>query len=181
MAVYPKAIFAKNLRYYMKEKGKTQKELAEIIGVTATTINEWLKARKYPRIDKMELLAKYFNVLKSDLIEENPNAIIHDLYTSEEIGNIVKQKRLEMGLTQSELGQKMGVGKSAVARWESGVVKNLKREKLQEIASILQIPPDTLIGLKHAGKECIIVSQDNFTESQFNQIKNFIKFIKNEK
>mgnify|MGYP003304543884 FL=1 len=63
-------VFAKNLRYYMEKRGKNQKELAEIVGVSAPTMNDWLKAKKYPRIDKIEILANYFGILKSDLIEE---------------------------------------------------------------------------------------------------------------
>lgn len=63
-------VFAKNLRYYMDSRGKSQKELAEIVGVSAPTMNDWLKAKKYPRIDKIEILANYFGILKSDLIEE---------------------------------------------------------------------------------------------------------------
>ena len=72
MAAWSKEVFAKNLRYYMDRKGITQKELAEIVGVSAPTVNEWLKAKKYPRIDKIEILADYFGILKSDLIEEKP-------------------------------------------------------------------------------------------------------------
>ena len=72
MALWSKEVFAKNLRYYMESKGKTQRELAEIVGVSAPTMNEWLKAKKYPRIDKIEILADYFGILKSDLIEEKP-------------------------------------------------------------------------------------------------------------
>ena len=70
MALWSKEVFAKNLKKYMEIKGITQKELAEIIGVSAPTMNEWLQAKKYPRIDKIEKLANYFNILKSDLIEE---------------------------------------------------------------------------------------------------------------
>lgn len=70
MAVWSKEVFAKNLRRYMEMKGKSQKELAEIIGVSAPTMNDWIKAKKYPRIDKIEMLANYFGILKSDLIEE---------------------------------------------------------------------------------------------------------------
>jgi transcriptional regulator with XRE-family HTH domain len=70
MAIWSKEVFAKNLRYYMERKGKTQKELAEIVGVSAPTMNDWIKAKKYPRIDKIEILADYFGILKSDLIEE---------------------------------------------------------------------------------------------------------------
>ncbi len=70
MATWSKEVFAKNLRAYMEMKGKTQKELAEIVGVSAPTMNDWIKAKKYPRIDKIEILADYFGILKSDLIEE---------------------------------------------------------------------------------------------------------------
>ena len=67
---WSKEVFAKNLRYYMESRGKSQKELAEIVGVSAPTMNDWLKAKKYPRIDKIEILSNYFGILKSDLIEE---------------------------------------------------------------------------------------------------------------
>lgn len=70
MTVWSKEVFAKNLKMYMERKGKTQKELAEIVGVSAPTINDWIKAKKYPRIDKIDILADYFGILKSDLIEE---------------------------------------------------------------------------------------------------------------
>ena len=65
-----KEIFAKNLLYYIEKHGKEQKEIAEIVGVAPSTFNEWVKAKKYPRMDKVEKLANYFGILKSDLIEE---------------------------------------------------------------------------------------------------------------
>jgi transcriptional regulator with XRE-family HTH domain len=54
----------------MDKHGKEQKEIAEIVGVAPSTFNAWVKAKKYPRMDKVELLANYFGILKSDLIEE---------------------------------------------------------------------------------------------------------------
>ena len=65
-----KETMAKNLQYYVDRSGRTQKELAEIVGVAASTFNDWMKGKKYPRIDKIEILANYFHILKSDLIEE---------------------------------------------------------------------------------------------------------------
>ena len=65
-----KETFAKNLNFYLDTTGKTQKEVAEAIGVAPASLNEWIKGKKYPRIDKIEMLAKYFGILKSDLIEE---------------------------------------------------------------------------------------------------------------
>lgn len=67
---WSKEVFAKNLKRYMELSGKTQKELAEITGVSAPTFNEWVNAKKFPRIDKIQTLADYFNIQKSDLIEE---------------------------------------------------------------------------------------------------------------
>lgn len=64
-----KEIMARNLAYYVDRSGKTQKELAEIAGVASSTFNDWMRAKKYPRIDKIEKLAEYFGILKSDLIE----------------------------------------------------------------------------------------------------------------
>lgn len=65
-----KEIMAKNLKHYLARSGKTQKEIASVVGVAPSTFNDWLKAKKYPRIDKIEILADYFGILKSDLIEE---------------------------------------------------------------------------------------------------------------
>ena len=65
-----KEIFAVNLKFYVDRSGKTQKEIANYIGVPATTLNNWIKGKKYPRIDRIEMLANYFGCLKSDLIEE---------------------------------------------------------------------------------------------------------------
>ena len=65
-----KEIFAKNLAHYLERSGKDQKVVAEVVGVAPSTFNEWMKAKKYPRMDKIERLANYFCVLKSDLIEQ---------------------------------------------------------------------------------------------------------------
>ena len=68
-----KEIFSKNLRYFIEQIGITQKEFSEIIGVATSTLNDWMQAKKYPRIDKIELMANYFGILKSDLIEKPEN------------------------------------------------------------------------------------------------------------
>jgi len=67
---WSRKVFSKNLQRYIAESGKTQKELSDIIGVSAPTFNEWVSGKKFPRIDKIQKLADYFGILKSDLIEE---------------------------------------------------------------------------------------------------------------
>ena len=69
-----KEIFAKNLAFYLEKSGKDQKEVAEVVGVAPSSFNEWVKAKKYPRIDKIEILANYFGIQKSDLIEEKKDS-----------------------------------------------------------------------------------------------------------
>ena len=65
-----KEIFSKNLSFYISRSRRDQKEIAEVIGVAPSTFNEWVKGKKYPRIDKIESLANYFGIRKSDLIED---------------------------------------------------------------------------------------------------------------
>ena len=65
-----KEIFAKNLRNYIEGCGKDRRELANIWGFKYSTMSEWLNARKYPRIDKIQIMADYFGIAMSDLIEE---------------------------------------------------------------------------------------------------------------
>ena len=63
-------IFAENLNYYMDKYEKTRKEVSEAIGVSYFTFTAWATGKKYPRMDSVEKIAKYFGVLKSDLIEK---------------------------------------------------------------------------------------------------------------
>lgn len=69
-----KETMAKNLQFYIKRSGKSQKDLAEMVGVASSTFNDWVKGKKYPRIDKIEMLANFFRIQKSDLIEEKGDA-----------------------------------------------------------------------------------------------------------
>ena len=65
-----KEIFAQNLSHYLDKTGRDQREVAEVVGVAPSTFNEWVKGKKYPRVDKIQMLADYFGVRMSDLIEE---------------------------------------------------------------------------------------------------------------
>lgn len=65
-----KEVFSRNLKHYLEVYGRDQKEVAAYVGVAPSTFNEWVRAKKYPRIDKVEMLANYFGVKKSDLIED---------------------------------------------------------------------------------------------------------------
>lgn len=66
-----KKIMAKNIQYYMDLYNKTRNDICQDLGIKYTTFADWIKANTYPRIDKIELMANYFNIEKSDLIEEH--------------------------------------------------------------------------------------------------------------
>ena len=61
---WSKRVLARNLKRYMQESGKSQKEMAEVVGVSAPTFNEWINAKKCPRIDKIQIMADYFGIKK---------------------------------------------------------------------------------------------------------------------
>ncbi|MFR8652734.1 helix-turn-helix domain-containing protein [Megamonas funiformis] len=65
-----KEIFSNNLKFFMQQRNKTRKEICDDLNIKYTTFADWYNGNKYPRIDKIELLAKYFGIQKSDLIEE---------------------------------------------------------------------------------------------------------------
>ncbi|AQL57083.1 hypothetical protein BVH56_05665 [Abyssicoccus albus] len=85
----------------MYKKNVDQNKLAKDIGVSQSSISQWLNMSKYPRIDRIEMLADYFNVMKSDLTEDKTSksyskskietiaAHIDDDVTEEEMEDIV--------------------------------------------------------------------------------------------
>ena len=73
-----KEILSRNLKKYIALSGKDRRELSEIWGFPYSTVSEWVNGRKYPRIDRIEIMADYFGIQKSDLIEEKEKSAIDD-------------------------------------------------------------------------------------------------------
>lgn len=65
-----KEILAKNLNKYMNIKGVDRTKVANDLDIKYTTLTDWCKGNSYPHIDKIEMLANYFGINKSDLIED---------------------------------------------------------------------------------------------------------------
>lgn len=64
-----KEIFAKNLNYYMNINKKNRSDVCRDLDIPYSTFTDWCNANIYPRIDKIEMLANYFEIKKSDLVE----------------------------------------------------------------------------------------------------------------
>ncbi|MGP1376397.1 MAG: LexA family protein [Bulleidia sp.] len=62
-------------------------------------------------------------------------------------GEIIKKLREEKGLTQEQLGKLIGVQKSAVAKYERGLIQNLKRQTIEKLAEIFGVRPSYIMGL----------------------------------
>lgn len=67
---WSKEVLSRNLKKYMAISRRTQKEMAEIAGVSEAAFSDWVNGRKYPRIDKIQKMADALGILKSDLIED---------------------------------------------------------------------------------------------------------------
>lgn len=61
------------------------------------------------------------------------------------IGEIILNRRKELGLTLEEVGKAVGVGKSTVKKWESGFISNMKRDKISLLAKVLKVSPAVFI------------------------------------
>lgn len=61
------------------------------------------------------------------------------------VGEKIKKRRIELGLTLEEVGNMVGVGKSTVRKWETGYIANMRRDKIAKLSAALQIPPTDLM------------------------------------
>jgi transcriptional regulator with XRE-family HTH domain len=80
-----KEVFSSNLKRIMEEKGETAKDICLKLGFTPSAFSQWTNGVTYPRIDKIEMLAKHFHINKSDLIEKPSNIPFDSLSESEQI------------------------------------------------------------------------------------------------
>lgn len=65
-----KLIFSKNLKHYLDLNNKSQQDLVKDLGLSASTVSNWYTGLKLPRMSKVEMLANYFGINKSDLLED---------------------------------------------------------------------------------------------------------------
>lgn len=86
--------FPQKLRYYMDLHDKKRNDLVRDLGYKYSTIRDWEKGITIPRMDKVEQLANYFGILKSDLIEDKQKDIYAEQITlSSHESNLIKKYR----------------------------------------------------------------------------------------
>lgn len=67
-----KKTFTANLNRMLQERGITQAELASYMEVSNTTVNNWVKGYKVPRMDKVDKICSFFKIKRSELLEQSP-------------------------------------------------------------------------------------------------------------
>ncbi len=90
------------------------------------------------------------------------------------VGEKIKAKRKELGLTQTELGEKLGVQKNAVSKWETGRVDDIPGSKLRSMAALFGVTPSWLID--DAAPETVTL--DSFTYAMQNETRDLTEMDK---
>lgn len=122
-------IFSDNLKYYLKLNNKTQLDLANAIGVSNTTINNYVKGYNAPRMDKVDKICKYLGVSRSDLMEER----IKD--------KIQKSKNHDISTIVDDLMNNLNSTQTLMYKGEpmDEVTKELVRASIEQAARIAMV------------------------------------------
>lgn len=96
----------------------------------------------------------------------------------------IKELRLEKGLTLEQVGNIVGVGKSTVRKWETGMIANMKRDKIASLSKALGVSPSYLLGytdertLQPTKEENELIKLINqLNEEEIAELSNFVDYI----
>lgn len=102
-----------------------------------------------------------------------------------DIMNRMKQRREELGMSYQALSDKVGISKSTLQRYETGSIKNMPVDKLEEIADALRVSPAYLMGWEESVTTPTTIAahfdSDEYTESELDEIRQFAAFVKNKR
>ena len=92
----------------------------------------------------------------------------------------IKDLRLEKGLTLEQVGNLVGVGKSTVRKWETGMIANMKRDKIASLAQALGTTPAYLMGWKETTnneQNKLISLIEQLTDEETEELSNFVDYL----
>ena len=101
----------------------------------------------------------------------------------------IKERRLFCGFTQEELAERLGLQKSAIAKYENGRVENIKRSIIEKMAMVLECSPSYLMGWDaeetepeeepaHVNTLAAHFDGEDFSEDEMKEIMQFAEFVK---
>ena len=178
-----KIIFARNLERLLKEKRLSRQDFAKALGFKYSTVSEWMQGNKYPRVDKLGAICKYFNISIKDLTE--PAGLI--LYANRGIGEEIRKAREKMHLTQEELAAKGNFRPQAIFNWEQGAFSSLQAPDLNRLCDYLALDADIFAPVKgfmtHRSMQRLAKRMERelldveLTEEEIDQIVDYAKFV----
>lgn len=68
------------------------------------------------------------------------------MMSEQDMANRIKELRTSQGMTLEQVAEKVGVGKSTVRKWETGMIANMRRDKIAALAKALNTTPMYLMG-----------------------------------
>lgn len=133
------------LRRLRAESGLTQEQFGKIAGVSGKAVSTWESGSKTPRFQSIQLLCSHFGIDLNDFANSNIShcetcAGSSAAARGNEIGDRIRSCRLQLGLTQTQLGSLLGVKKNAVSKWECGRVSDVPLSKIRAMADLFHVP-----------------------------------------
>ena len=161
-----KEVMSTNIRYYLDLKGLNVKNFATQLGFKYTTVLDWVNGNSYPRIDKVEKMAKYFGISKASLIEEHKGSLQDNIALTWEdhevpmtLANHIKIARVAKHYTQKDLAELMNVKSTTVSGWELGR-NEPSIETLKKLAQKLDVSFSYLAGVEDNSNDDALTWED---------------------
>ena len=142
-----------NIKSLRESLGMTQDEFGKIAGLTGKAVSTWESDKKVPRMGAIQRIADYFNIPKSALFEEltkdgtsSEFSVIQrtaNVASEKNIGQKIRELRLANRLTLEQVADRVGVEKSTVKKWETGMIANMRRDKIAALADALNTTRNT--------------------------------------
>lgn len=83
-------IIANNITFHLERCNKSQVELADYMNVSQAAVSNWCKGAKLPRMDKIDKICEFFNIKRSDLMNDRTEQNADQYYLNEDARDLVQ-------------------------------------------------------------------------------------------
>ena len=146
------------LRKLRTDNQLTQKEFAQIFGLSDARYSQYETGRRTPDLETLASFAKYYGV-SLDYITGFSDLIASNTTTSKIFGKRLRQLRREYNMTQADLGEKLGVGKTTISNYETGN-SYPDNENILKLSKIFEVTTDYLLGASNVRDRSILTPKD---------------------
>ena len=133
-------MFQNRLSELRKSKGYNMKQTAAKLGIPYTTYVSYERGDREPDSEKLIQLSDFFDCSIDYLLGRSTEQTQTNM-------NCLRKRRKELGLTMLEVAKAVGVSEATVSRYESGDIKNMRRDRIEKYAKVLKVSPALIIGL----------------------------------